>query len=167
MENEKLLLALMAGARAIANNKRLHGTLYCWDIWGENGGPKEISYLEAATLLAEAADRVEERPPEGESTGKWISVKERLPDAPGHYLVCTSINYWHGGCLDKNEERTYLQKSGTPEGYEGTTMSVLDCYFDCTGDWNRVFNGHVTHWMPLPDAPKGDNYCEKEGADDR
>ena len=66
MENEKLFLALRAGARAIVNNKRLHGALYCWDIWGENGGPKEISYLEAATLLAETADKMEERPPEGE-----------------------------------------------------------------------------------------------------
>lgn len=67
MENEKLFLALRAGARAIVNNKRLHGALYCWDIWGENGGPKEISYLEAATLLAETADKMEERPPEGEA----------------------------------------------------------------------------------------------------
>ena len=67
MENEKFFLALRAGARAIVNNKRLHGVLYCWDIWGENGGPKEISYLEAATLLAETADKMEERPPEGEA----------------------------------------------------------------------------------------------------
>lgn len=70
MENEKLFLALRAGARAIVNNKRLHGVLYCWDIWGENGGPKEISYLEAATLLAETADKMEERPPEGEDNEK-------------------------------------------------------------------------------------------------
>lgn len=67
MENEKLFLALRAGARAIVNNKRLHGALYCWDIWGENGGPKEISYLEAATLLAETADKMEERPPDEEN----------------------------------------------------------------------------------------------------
>lgn len=33
----------------------------------------------------------------------WISVKERLPDAPGHYLVCTNVNYWHGGCMDKTK----------------------------------------------------------------
>ena len=66
MENEKLFLALRAGARAIVNNKRLHGELYFWDIWGENGGPKDISYLEAATLMAETADKMEERPPEGE-----------------------------------------------------------------------------------------------------
>ena len=82
----------------------------------------------------------------------WISVKERLPDAPGHYLVCTNVYYWHGGCMDKNEEHKYCE-SGTPIGFFGTTMSVLDCYYDITGDWNRVCNCHVTHWM-LPDPPK-------------
>lgn len=40
------------------------------------------------------------------------------------------------------------------KGYEGTTKSVLDCYYDITGDWNRVYNGHVTHWMPLPEPPE-------------
>lgn len=81
----------------------------------------------------------------------WISVKDRLPEKPGHYLVITSINYWHGGCLDKNP--TY---HGTTKGYENTAMSVLDCYFDSTGDWNRVCNCHVTHWQPLPEPPKED-----------
>ena len=66
MENEKFFLALRAGARARVNNKRLHGAIYCFDIWGENGGPKEISYLEAAVLLSETADKMEERPLEGE-----------------------------------------------------------------------------------------------------
>lgn len=58
-----------------------------------------------------------------------------------------------GGCMDKNEEHKYCE-SGTPIGFFGTTMSVLDCYYDITGDWNRVCNCHVTHWMPLPDPPK-------------
>lgn len=64
MENEKLFLALSAGARAIAINNDLHGAIYFWDIGGESGGPKEIPYLEAAALLAETADKMEERLPE-------------------------------------------------------------------------------------------------------
>lgn len=86
---------------------------------------------------------------------EWISVKDRLPEFPGHYLVCTSINYWHGGCMDINENHKYHQ-SGTPVGYDGSTMSVLDCYYDVTGHWNRVCDKHVTHWMPLPPPPKGE-----------
>ena len=89
----------------------------------------------------------------GATVQEWISVKDRLPEYPGHYLVCTSINYWHGGCMDINENHKY-HPSGTPVGYDGTTMSVLDCYYDVTGHWNRVCDSHVTHWMPLPEPPK-------------
>lgn len=91
----------------------------------------------------------------GVTVQEWISVKDRLPEHPGHYLVCTSINYWHGGCMDINENHKYYP-SGTPVGYDGTTMSVLDCYYDVTGQWNRVCDSHVTHWMPLPQPPKGE-----------
>lgn len=80
----------------------------------------------------------------------WISVEERLPGAPGHYLVLTSINYWHGGCDDVNSE---LSNLGTTKGYVGTRKSVLDCYYDISGDWNRVCNQHVTHWMSIPAPP--------------
>ena len=91
----------------------------------------------------------------GVTVQEWISVKDRLPEYPGHYLVCTSINYWHGGCMDINENHKY-HPNGTPVGYDGSTMSVLDCYYDVTGHWNRVCNSHVTHWMPLPPPPKGE-----------
>lgn len=86
---------------------------------------------------------------------RWIPVEERLPDKPGHYLVCTNVNYWHGGCMDKNGSSS---NAGTTDGYAGTTLSVLDCFYDITGDWNRVCNAHVTHWMPLPQPPKEEAY---------
>ena len=82
---------------------------------------------------------------------EWVSVEERLPDKPGHYLVCTSVNYWYGGCMDKNGVGS---NKGTTNGYVGTTLSVLDCFCDTTGNWNRVCNKHVTHWMNIP-APPG------------
>ena len=91
----------------------------------------------------------------GVTVPQWISVNDRLPEYPGHYLVCTSINYWHGGCMDINENHKY-HPNGTPVGYDGTTMSVLDCYYDVTGHWNRVCDSHVTHWMPIPQPPKGE-----------
>ena len=89
--------------------------------------------------------------PEEVQQMRWIPVEERLPDKPGHYLVCTNVNYWHGGCMDKNGASS---NAGTPDGYAGTTLSVLDCFYDITGDWNRVCNAHVTHWMHLPQPPK-------------
>ena len=54
-------------------------------------------------------------------------------------------------CMDKNGSSS---NAGTTDGYAGTTLSVLDCFYDITGDWNRVCNAHVTHWMPLPQPPK-------------
>ena len=93
--------------------------------------------------------------PEEVQQMRRISVEERLPDKPGHYLVCTNVNYWHGGCMDKNGASS---NAGTTDGYAGTTLSVLDCFYDITGDWNRVCNAHVTHWMPLPAAPKEEAY---------
>ena len=91
----------------------------------------------------------------GVTVQEWVDVKDRLPEYPGHYLVCTSINYWHGGCMDINENHKY-HPNGTPVGYDGSTMSVLDCYYDVAGHWNRVCDRHVTHWMPIPDPPKGE-----------
>lgn len=115
---------------------------------GCRGCPLEMADLPQGTcadkVLFAAADMLEQ-----DAQG-WISVKDRLPEKSGHYLVCTSINYWHGGCWDTNSS------DGTTEGYAGTTMSVLDCYFDNTHDWNRVWNNRVTHWMPLPEPPKED-----------
>ena len=91
----------------------------------------------------------------GVTVPQWISVNDRLPEYPGHYLVCTSINYWHGGCMDINENHKY-HPNGTPVGYDGSTMSVIDCYYDVAGHWNRVCDSHVTHWMPIPEPPKGE-----------
>ena len=91
----------------------------------------------------------------GVTVQEWISVEDRLPEFPGHYLVCTSINYWHGGCMDINENHKY-HPNGTPVGYDGSTMSVLDCYYDVTGHWNLVCDSHVTHWMPIPKPPEGE-----------
>ena len=46
---EELVLAVNAGARAIENNKRYHGTTYCIDVFSNN--PREIPYLKAAEVL--------------------------------------------------------------------------------------------------------------------
>ena len=122
-----------------------------------NGEFVEVNHYGVFRLLEEAAAALEQLQAENSRLKKeiqqirWIPVEERLPDKPGHYLVCTNVNYWHGGCMDKNGSSS---NAGTTDGYAGTTLSVLDCFYDITGDWNRVCNAHVTHWMPLPQPPK-------------
>ena len=61
-------------------------------------------------------------------SNKWISVDERLPSKSGKYICCTT---------------------------KGTILIERFYQLD-DGGWfsNRNFCT-VTHWMPLPDAPKG------------
>ena len=81
------------------------------------------------------------------SVPQWISVKERLPDVAGMYIV-TACDEWcsHG------------------EGIWYDTVVVVAEYSG--GCWNWNDNGTdydiddlVTHWMSLPEPPKG----EKDG----
>ena len=51
---EELMLAMNAGARAIENTKRYHGTVYTKDVFSES--PQEIPYLQAAKVLRQASD---------------------------------------------------------------------------------------------------------------
>ena len=57
---------------------------------------------------------------------EWISVEERLPDAQGHFLI-----------VDK-------------EGQMNTAFYSLR--FGWFSDFRKK---NITHWMPLPEAPKG------------
>lgn len=59
--------------------------------------------------------------------GEWISVEERLPEKSNHYIVCANTHY-------------------------GTNFVTIALYTVSCG-WNGV---KVTHWMPLPMPPKGD-----------
>lgn len=55
--NKRLELALRAGAKSIQNNKRLHGMIYVLDPFGT---PSEIPYLEAAQILRDEANRLQD-----------------------------------------------------------------------------------------------------------
>ena len=57
---------------------------------------------------------------------EWISVEERLPDREGTYLV-----YTYKGAIKFGDFRCYYAKNDNPQ-----------------------FDYYVTHWMPLPEAPK-------------
>ena len=75
---------------------------------------------------------------------QWISVKDRLPDVAGMYIV-TACDEWcsHG------------------EGIWYDTVVIVAEYSG--GCWNWNDNGTdydiddlVTHWMPMPEPPKGE-----------
>lgn len=105
-------------------------------------------------MMRDAADEIEElisRVP------KWISVKENLPEESGGYLA-----YIH--------EPYMIQKADWEEQYDFSY--VMELWFDKQRmlwsdngedsynaylpvvDTDNVF--HVTHWMELPEPPKGE-----------
>ena len=68
-----------------------------------------------------------------EEGGEWISVEDRLPEENGRYLVCIKVSHQ----LFENL----------------TTIAVLD-YNKSHGFYLYSIAESVTHWMPLPEAPK-------------
>lgn len=56
MISEETALAVLAGAYAISNSARFRGATFMWDIHGNQGGPKEISFHKAADKLRALGD---------------------------------------------------------------------------------------------------------------
>lgn len=78
---------------------------------------------------------------------RWISVKDRLPEDDGKYMV------WYKGELDICEFDVESQTFGyTYDDYD-EMYSHLVC-------WDDGMDKDITHWMPLPEPPKdGDTEC--------
>ena len=60
--------------------------------------------------------------------GRWISVKDRLPKNDEIVIICTDKNFIYAGEL------------------------IGDTWFLDNDSWTAT----VTHWMPLPQPPKGE-----------
>jgi hypothetical protein len=67
-----------------------------------------------------------------QDASRWISVTERLPEEGTDVLAYQN----------RGEESRIV-----PANYGREVW--FDCFFDCEAD-------HITHWMPLPEPPKGE-----------
>ena len=84
-----------------------------------------------------------------ETTTKWIPVTERLPDNLDAYLVVVMYKYNH------ELEYSYDTDVATfdPSGDAGYIDGVWSTY----NDWDEGQDClTVTHWMPLPEPPRGE-----------
>lgn len=69
----------------------------------------------------------------------WISVEERLPETEGWYLVYTAPDKKH-------------RSVNKAEFFKGFEWNNFEPYWHGAG--GNLSN--VTHWMPLPEPPKGE-----------
>lgn len=76
----------------------------------------------------------------GVTVQKWISVDDRLPDQSGEVLVIVSGN------PQKNITLNFAYELAEYDPYDGWIMEM----------WPEWEDTVVTHWMPLPEPPKGE-----------
>ena len=103
---------------------------------------------------------------------EWISVKDRLPENGVHVLLCCEMHR-HGGeiagkyvCDGYYAEANKIIAGGFPDECDCEYSEEDDEYYLREGwyeviknwdDYNSVTVGDfVTHWMPLPNPPKGE-----------
>ena len=82
----------------------------------------------------------------GVTVQEWIPVTERLPDETGRYLAVKKIiaPYKLGG----NRTDIVILRFFVDNGFKMQTHIP---------DWiNEEINDKVTHWMPIPQPPKGE-----------
>ena len=78
---------------------------------------------------------------------KWIPVTERLPEPFTECFVIVKMKY------DWDKEYEY----NVDMAYAVEEYGYIDGKFNTYNDWNEGQQYiHVTHWMPLPEAPKED-----------
>lgn len=82
----------------------------------------------------------------GVTVQEWISVKDRLPEESGLYITfgCTAVPVRLLHNFDKDIGKFGAWWNYEPDGKEHQQYRFIEA-------------GNITHWMPLPQQPKGDN----------
>ena len=103
---------------------------------------------------------------------EWISVDDRLPENGVHVLLCCEMHRYGGEIAGKYicdgyyAEANKIIAGGFPDECNCEYSEEDDEYYLCEGwyeviknwdDYNSVeVEDLVTHWMPLPEPPKGE-----------
>ena len=128
---------------------------------GGKGDPAEEVSLDALTMAISALEKT-----------KWISVEDRLPESGVHVLICCEMHRYGGEIAGKYvcdgyyAEANKIIAGGFPDECNCEYSEEDDEYYLCEG-WYEVIKNwddyssvtvedFVTHWMPLPEPPKGE-----------
>jgi hypothetical protein len=97
----------------------------------------------AGTSYAEASGTQQsEVPSEAPGSGEWVPVAERLPEEEGFYLVChDSKKVFKCDCWDADKKQ-----------WMDLEMTKLVNQLGKPEDEKEEYE--ITHWMPLPEAPR-------------
>ena len=101
-------------------------------------------------------EMIDEAPTVAEDTnvpGKWISVKDRLPEEKESMFAKFHATEKWCRAMWLKESETVLVGVAFPDGGQKVTVGRLH-----DGKWSttvsRVIPHTVTHWMPLPEPPE-------------
>ena len=112
-------------------------------------------YKEALKMLLE---KVEKIPSADVVERKWIPVTERLPEE-GAAVNITWVNHspviYYQHIKDKPQTATGVYYRGKWYWWSAVVQDYLAEYGKCEPDEMDAAI-EVTHWMPLPEPPKGD-----------
>ena len=86
----------------------------------------------------------------GVTVQEWISVEDRLPQKDGSYLV-TANYFGKNQCIDV---LGFVKDGETVDKYDLSGQKYVWCFYD--SEYGYVSTDSVTHWMPLPQSPKGE-----------
>ena len=86
----------------------------------------------------------------GVTVQEWISVKDRLPEKDGAYLVTTN-SFGDRQCV---KLRWFAKDGENVDAYDLAGQKDVWYLYDI--ECGYVSINSVTHWMPLPQPPKGE-----------
>ena len=92
-------------------------------------------------------DFIDKFPVEDVQEVKWISVKDRLPDKEDEYL-CISEDFIYIFEFAKDLYKVDKYSFDNRKGKSG--------FYEFDREWGYYEKERVTHWMPLPELPKGE-----------
>jgi hypothetical protein len=110
----------------------------------------KASTVEEANALFKAKDVIysqERHPTYRQPDNGWISVKDRLPEYDKTVLVVNEDGYMH----------TAVRIKGSIARIDEWQIK-FGVYFIDNDVWEEDEQGKITHWQPLPEPPKEEDY---------
>ena len=114
--------------------------------WWDNLNP-EMSDADSEPLF-EALDMAisalkQQQEQESKPLNGWISVKDRLPETDGNYIVCDR----------RINGKQWIHEAGFRKA-SSSWYELHGLYYDGFGRYGE--QDKFTHWMPMPKPPKGE-----------